>query len=143
VVAGQALARSIRALSGAAEQAKDIGEGPSAIARRAGGLRALQAALSGRRDSQQQLDTQAARWHFEVHQADNATIITPKLQIMYSHITRPSAACGLRLVDMGTWCTPPTRSPAGDHPAAADRDSLQPAEDQLPQVMARMKKMRR
>jgi membrane fusion protein, multidrug efflux system len=74
--------------------------------------------------------------------ADNATIDNAKLQIMYSHITAPiSGRVGLRLVDMGNMVH------ATDTNGLLVITQLQPIatlfslpQDQLPQVMARMKK---
>jgi multidrug efflux system membrane fusion protein len=93
---------------------------------------------------QQQLDTQQAQvGTFEgAIKADNATIDNAKLQIMYSHITAPiSGRVGLRLVDMGNMVH------ATDTNGLLVITQLQPIatlfslpQDQLPQVMARMKK---
>jgi len=92
----------------------------------------------------QQLDTQQAQvGTFEgAIKADNATIDNAKLQIMYSHITAPiSGRIGLRLVDMGNMVH------ATDSNGLLVITQLQPIatlfslpQDQLPQVMARMKK---
>ena len=92
----------------------------------------------------QQLDTQQAQvGTFEgAIKADNATIDNAKLQIMYSHITAPiSGRVGLRLVDMGNMVH------ATDTSGLLVITQLQPIatlfslpQDQLPQVMARMKK---
>ena len=92
----------------------------------------------------QQLDTQQAQvGTFEgAIKADNATIDNAKLQIMYSHITAPiSGRVGLRLVDMGNMVH------ATDTNGLLVITQLQPIatlfslpQDQLPQVMARMKK---
>src|SRR5229473_3458117 len=92
----------------------------------------------------QQLDTQQAQvGTFEgAIKADNATIDNAKLQIMYSHITAPiSGRVGLRLVDMGNMVH------ASDTNGLLVITQLQPIatlfslpQDQLPQVMARMKK---
>jgi len=92
----------------------------------------------------QQLDTQQAQvGTFEgAIKADNATIDNAKLQIMYSHITAPiSGRIGLRLVDMGNMVH------ATDTNGLLVITQLQPIatlfslpQDQLPQVMARMKK---
>jgi len=92
----------------------------------------------------QQLDTQQAQvGTFEgAIKADNATIDNAKLQIMYSHITAPiSGRVGLRLVDMGNMVH------AADTNGLLVITQLQPIatlfslpQDQLPQVMARMKK---
>jgi multidrug efflux system membrane fusion protein len=92
----------------------------------------------------QQLDTQQAQvGTFEGSiKADNATIDNAKLQIMYSHITAPiSGRVGLRLVDMGNMVH------AADTNGLLVITQLQPIatlfslpQDQLPQVMARMKK---
>ena len=91
----------------------------------------------------QQLDTQQAQvGTFEgAIKADNATIDNAKLQIMYSHITAPiSGRVGLRLVDMGNMVH------ATDTNGLLVITQLQPIatlfslpQDQLPQVMARMK----
>jgi multidrug efflux system membrane fusion protein len=92
----------------------------------------------------QQLDTQQAQvGTFEgAIKADNATIDNAKLQITYSHITAPiSGRVGLRLVDMGNMVH------ATDTNGLLVITQLQPIatlfslpQDQLPQVMARMKK---
>jgi len=92
----------------------------------------------------QQLDTQQAQvGTFEgAIKADNATIDNAKLQIMYSHITAPiSGRVGLRLVDIGNMVH------ATDTNGLLVITQLQPIatlfslpQDQLPQVMARMKK---
>jgi membrane fusion protein, multidrug efflux system len=92
----------------------------------------------------QQLDTQQAQvGTFEgAIKGDNATIDNAKLQIMYSHITAPiSGRIGLRLVDMGNMVH------ATDTNGLLVITQLQPIatlfslpQDQLPQVMARMKK---
>ncbi len=92
----------------------------------------------------QQLDTQQAQvGTFEgAIKADNATIDNAKLQIMYSHITAPiSGRVGLRLVDMGNMVH------ATDTNGLLVITQLQPIatlfslpQDQLPQVMGRMKK---
>jgi membrane fusion protein, multidrug efflux system len=92
----------------------------------------------------QQLDTQQAQvGTFEgAIKADNATIDSAKLQIMYSHITAPiSGRVGLRLVDIGNMVH------ATDTNGLLVVTQLQPIatlfslpQDQLPQVMARMKK---
>jgi membrane fusion protein, multidrug efflux system len=92
----------------------------------------------------QQLDTQLAQvGTFEgAIKADNATIDNAKLQIMYSHITAPiSGRVGLRLVDMGNMVH------ATDTNGLLVITQLQPIatlfslpQDQLPQVMGRMKK---
>jgi membrane fusion protein, multidrug efflux system len=92
----------------------------------------------------QQLDTQQAQvGTFEgAIKADNATIDNAKLQITYSHITAPiSGRIGLRLVDMGNMVH------ATDTNGLLVITQLQPIatlfslpQDQLPQVMARMKK---
>jgi multidrug efflux system membrane fusion protein len=92
----------------------------------------------------QQLDTQQAQvGTFEgAIKADNATIDNAKLQIMYSHITAPiGGRVGLRLVDMGNMVH------ATDTSGLLVITQLQPIatlfslpQDQLPQVMARMKK---
>ena len=92
----------------------------------------------------QQLDTQQAQvGTFEgAIKADNAMIDNAKLQIMYSHITAPiSGRVGLRLVDMGNMVH------ATDSNGLLVITQLQPIatlfslpQDQLPQVMARMKK---
>ena len=92
----------------------------------------------------QQLDTQQAQvGTFEgAIKADNATIDNAKLQIMYSHITAPiSGRVGLRLVDMGNMVH------STDTNGLLVITQLQPIatlfslpQDQLPQVMARMKK---
>ncbi len=92
----------------------------------------------------QQLDTQQAQvGTFEgAIKADNATIDNAKLQIMYSHITAPiGGRVGLRLVDMGNMVH------ATDTNGLLVITQLQPIatlfslpQDQLPQVMARMKK---
>ena len=92
----------------------------------------------------QQLDTQQAQvGTFEgAIKADNATIDNAKLQITYSHITAPiSGRVGLRLVDIGNMVH------ATDTNGLLVITQLQPIatlfslpQDQLPQVMARMKK---
>src|ERR1700676_749668 len=92
----------------------------------------------------QQLDTQQAQvGTFEgAIKADNATIDNAKLQIMYSHITAPiGGRVGLRLVDMGNMVH------ATDTNGLLVITQLQPIatlfslpQDQLPQVMGRMKK---
>jgi multidrug efflux system membrane fusion protein len=92
----------------------------------------------------QQLDTQQAQvGTFEgAIKADNATIDNAKLQILYSHITAPiSGRVGLRLVDIGNMVH------ATDTNGLLVITQLQPIatlfslpQDQLPQVMARMKK---
>ena len=92
----------------------------------------------------QQLDTQQAQvGTFEgAIKADNATIDNAKLQIMYSHITAPiSGRIGLRLVDMGNMVH------ATDTNGLLVITQMQPIaslfrlpQDQLPQVIARMKK---
>jgi membrane fusion protein, multidrug efflux system len=92
----------------------------------------------------QQLDTQQAQvGTFEgAIKADNATIDNAKLQIMYSHITAPiSGRVGLRLVDIGNMVH------ATDTNGLLVITQLRPIatlfslpQDQLPQVMARMKK---
>jgi multidrug efflux system membrane fusion protein len=92
----------------------------------------------------QQLDTQQAQvgTYEGAIKADNATIDNAKLQIMYSHITAPiSGRVGLRLVDMGNMVH------ATDTNGLLVITQLQPIatlfslpQDQLPQVMARMKK---
>ena len=92
----------------------------------------------------QQLDSQQAQvGTFEgAIKADNATIDNAKLQIMYSHITAPiSGRVGLRLVDIGNMVH------ATDTNGLVVITQLQPIatlfslpQDQLPQVMARMKK---
>jgi multidrug efflux system membrane fusion protein len=92
----------------------------------------------------QQLDTQQAQvGTFEgAIKADNATIDNAKLLITYSHITAPiSGRVGLRLVDMGNMVH------ATDTNGLLVITQLQPIatlfslpQDQLPQVMARMKK---
>jgi multidrug efflux system membrane fusion protein len=92
----------------------------------------------------QQLDTQQAQvGTFEgAIKADNATIDNAKLLIMYSHITAPiSGRVGLRLVDIGNMVH------ATDTNGLLVITELQPIatlfslpQDQLPQVMARMKK---
>jgi membrane fusion protein, multidrug efflux system len=92
----------------------------------------------------QQLDTQQAQvGTFEgAIKADNATIDNAKLLITYSHITAPiSGRVGLRLVDMGNMVH------ASDTNGLLVITQLQPIatlfslpQDQLPQVMARMKK---
>lgn len=93
---------------------------------------------------QQQLDTQTA----QVGQvegaikADQAQIDNAKLQLTYSHITAPiSGRVGLRLVDIGNIIH------ASDTNGLLVITQLQPIavlfslpQDQLPQVMARMKK---
>jgi multidrug efflux system membrane fusion protein len=92
----------------------------------------------------QQLDTQQAQvGTFEgAIKADNATIDNARLLITYSHITAPiSGRVGLRLVDMGNMVH------ATDTNSLLVITQLQPIatlfslpQDQLPQVMARMKK---
>jgi multidrug efflux system membrane fusion protein len=92
----------------------------------------------------QQLDTQQAQvGTFEgAIKADNATIDNAKLLITYSHITAPiSGRVGLRLVDIGNMVH------ATDTNGLLVITQLQPIatlfslpQDQLPQVMARMKK---
>ena len=92
----------------------------------------------------QQLDTQQAQvGTFEgAIKADNATIDNAKLQITYSHIIAPiSGRVGLRLVDMGNMVH------ATDTNGLLVITQLQPIatlfslpQDQLQQVMARMKK---
>jgi multidrug efflux system membrane fusion protein len=92
----------------------------------------------------QQLDTQQAQvGTFEgAIKADNATIDNAKLLITYSHITAPiSGRVGLRLVDMGNMVH------ATDTNGLLVITQLQPIatlfslpQDQLPQVIARMKK---
>jgi len=92
----------------------------------------------------QQLDTQQAQvGTFEgAIKADNATIDNAKLLITYSHITAPiSGRVGLRLVDMGNMVH------ATDTNGLLVITQLQPIatlfslpQDQLPQVMGRMKK---
>jgi multidrug efflux system membrane fusion protein len=92
----------------------------------------------------QQLDTQQAQvGTFEgAIKADNATIDNAKLQITYSHITAPiGGRVGLRLVDMGNMVH------ATDTNGLLVITQLQPIatlfslpQDQLQQVMARMKK---
>jgi multidrug efflux system membrane fusion protein len=92
----------------------------------------------------QQLDTQQAQvGTFEgAIKADNATIDNAKLQIMYSHITAPiSGRVGLRLVDMGNMVH------STDTNGLLVITQLQPIatlfslpQDQLQQVMARMRK---
>ena len=92
----------------------------------------------------QQLDTQQAQvGTFEgTIKADNATIDNAKLLITYSHITAPiSGRVGLRLVDIGNMVH------ATDTNGLLVITQLQPIatlfslpQDQLPQVMARMKK---
>jgi len=92
----------------------------------------------------QQLDTQQAQvGTFEgAIKADNATIDNAKLLITYSHITAPiSGRVGLRLVDIGNIVH------ATDTNGLLVITQLQPIatlfslpQDQLPQVMARMKK---
>jgi multidrug efflux system membrane fusion protein len=92
----------------------------------------------------QQLDTQQAQvGTFEgAIKADNATIDNARLLITYSHITAPiSGRVGLRLVDMGNMVH------ATDTNGLLVITQLQPIatlfslpQDQLPQVMARMKK---
>ena len=92
----------------------------------------------------QQLDTQQAQvGTFEgAIKADNATIDNARLLITYSHITAPiSGRVGLRLVDMGNMVH------ATDTNGLLVITQLQPIatlfslpQDQLPQVMGRMKK---
>lgn len=92
----------------------------------------------------QQLDTQQAQvGTFEgAIKADLATIDNAKLQITYSHITAPiSGRVGLRLVDIGNIVH------ASDTNGLVVITQLQPIsivftlpQDQLPQVMARMRK---
>src|ERR1700751_3309095 len=92
----------------------------------------------------QQLDTQQAQvGTFEgAIKADNATIDNAKLLITYSHITAPiSGRVGLRLVDMGNMVH------AADTNGLLAITQLQPIatlfsppQDQVPPVMARMKK---
>ena len=92
----------------------------------------------------QQLDTQQAQvGTFEgAIKADNATIDNAKLLLTYSHITAPiSGRIGLRLVDIGNMVH------ATDTNGLLVITQLQPIatlfslpQDQLPQVMARMKK---
>ena len=91
----------------------------------------------------QQLDTQQAQvGTFEgAIKADQATIDNAKLQIAYAHITAPiSGRVGLRLVDIGNMVH------ATDTNGLVVITQLQPIaviftlpQDQLPQVMARMK----
>jgi membrane fusion protein, multidrug efflux system len=92
---------------------------------------------------QQQLDTQAAQvGTFEgAIKADVATIDNAKLQITYSHITAPiSGRVGLRLVDIGNIVH------ATDTNGLLVITQLQPIavlfslpQDQLPEVLARMR----
>ena len=92
----------------------------------------------------QQLDTQQAQvGTFEgAIKADNGTIDNARLLISYSHITAPiSGRVGLRLVDIGNMVH------AADTNGLLVITQLQPIatlfslpQDQLPQVMARMKK---
>lgn len=92
---------------------------------------------------QQQLDTQAAQvgTYEGAIKADLATIDNAKLQITYSHITAPiSGRVGLRLVDMGNIVH------ATDTNGLLVITQLQPIsvlfslpQDQLPQVLARMR----
>jgi len=94
--------------------------------------------------AKQQLDTQQAQvGTFEgAIKADNATIDNARLLITYSHITAPiSGRVGLRLVDMGNMVH------ATDTNGLLVITQFQPIatlfslpQDQLPQVMARMKK---
>jgi multidrug efflux system membrane fusion protein len=94
--------------------------------------------------AKQQLDTQQAQvGTFEgAIKADNATIDNARLLITYSHITAPiSGRVGLRLVDMGNMVH------ATDTNGLLVITQLQPIatlfslpQDQLPQVIARMKK---
>src|SRR5258708_14811781 len=94
--------------------------------------------------AKQQLDTQQAQvGTFEgAIKADSATIDNARLLITYSHITAPiSGRVGLRLVDMGNMVH------ATDTNGLLVITQLQPIatlfslpQDQLPQVMARMKK---
>src|SRR5260221_7183016 len=94
--------------------------------------------------AKQQLDTQQAQvGTFEgAIKADNATIDNARLLITYSRITAPiSGRVGLRLVDMGNMVH------ATDTNGLLVITQLQPIatlfslpQDQLPQVMARMKK---
>jgi multidrug efflux system membrane fusion protein len=91
----------------------------------------------------QQLDSQQAQvGTFEGSiKADQATIDNAKLQILYSHITAPiSGRVGLRLVDIGNMVH------ATDTNGLLVITQLQPIailfslpQDQLPQVLARMK----
>ncbi|HKM67827.1 MAG TPA: MdtA/MuxA family multidrug efflux RND transporter periplasmic adaptor subunit [Candidatus Acidoferrum sp.] len=91
----------------------------------------------------QQLDSQQAQvGTFEgAIKADRATIDNAKLQILYSHITAPiSGRVGLRLVDMGNMVH------ATDTNGLLVITQVQPIailftlpQDQLPQVIARMK----
>jgi len=91
----------------------------------------------------QQLDTQQAQvGTFQgALKADQATIDNAKLQIAYAHITAPiSGRVGLRLVDIGNMVH------ATDTTGLVVITQLQPIaviftlpQDQLPQVMARMK----
>jgi membrane fusion protein, multidrug efflux system len=92
----------------------------------------------------QQLDTQQAQvgTYEGAIKADQATIDNAKLQIAYSHIAAPiSGRVGLRLVDIGNIVH------ASDTNGLVVITQLQPIsiiftlpQDQLPQVMARMKK---
>jgi multidrug efflux system membrane fusion protein len=94
--------------------------------------------------AKQQLDTQQAQvGTFEgAIKADNATIDNARLLITYSHITAPiSGRVGLRLVDIGNMVH------ATDTNGLLVITQLQPIatlfslpQDQLPQVIARMKK---
>jgi len=148
VTAGQALVEiDPRALSGpAGASRRAVGEGSGAVARCSGGLRTLQAALSGRRNSQATVGHAAGpRWaRFEgAIKADNATIDNAKLQIMYSHITAPiSGRVGLRLVDMGNMVhATDTNGLLVITQLQADCDAVQPAARPVcRKVMARMKK---
>jgi membrane fusion protein, multidrug efflux system len=91
----------------------------------------------------QQLDSQLAQvGTFEgAIKADKGTIDNAKLQILYSHITAPiNGRVGLRLVDIGNMVR------ATDTTGLVVITQLQPIailfslpQDQLPQVMARMK----